>query len=349
MKQILFTAGGTGGHMIPAQAVAKELMSKDYTVHFVTDIRGSKYLDSDISQLVYNLSALGNRTLFRLPIACFQMLFLLWSMFIYFIRNRPEKVVGFGGYVSFPALLMARIFKVPYFIHEQNAVMGKVNRWFATSAHQVMTSFSETKYATRTVSCLGLPVRPELESIDSYPNTFDTLNLLVLGGSQGTSCFSTLLPKTFALLERHERKKFFITQQCRQEDIETVKQQYALLGMNCDLASFFQQMDKQYEKAHLIISRSGASTVMEAIITARPAIFVPLPGSMDDHQAANANFPTSQFASWTIQQNQLAPEKLCMMLKDFLKTHSVLVNASCAMQSIAKKGATAKIAEALCG
>jgi UDP-N-acetylglucosamine--N-acetylmuramyl-(pentapeptide) pyrophosphoryl-undecaprenol N-acetylglucosamine transferase len=167
-QKVLFVAGGTGGHMFPAAAVAAHLKGKGHAVHFITDVRGARYLTKDVSQSVYNLSVLGRRTPLRMPLVLWQMMRLTLGCFWHFVWTRPDRVVGFGGYVTYPVLWFSRLFRVPYFIHEQNSVMGKVNRWFSGDAELVMTSFPKTLHANDSAHFMGMPVRGQSRSIGIF-------------------------------------------------------------------------------------------------------------------------------------------------------------------------------------
>ncbi len=338
--------------MFPAVAVAAELAEQGDQIHFITDERGSRYLSSELSKSVFNLSVLGRRTIPRLPLAIWQMIRLTAGCLVYFIRSRPEKVIGFGGYVTYPVLLSARIFRVPYYIHEQNSVMGKVNRWLSGGATTVMTSFPHTIYANEKARMVGLPVRNEIRPIrDSlYEQPDSQFRLLILGGSQGASIFSKVVPAAFSLMPTDIRKKFLIVQQCFKEDIETVRQQYESLGINATLAPFFENIASEIAKAHLVITRSGASTVAELTTAGRPAVFVPYPAAMDDHQTSNARYVVSNQGGWLVPQQEFSPEKLVKMLTQLSQKPTVLTYAAAAIKSLGQGDATRLIAdEVSCG
>lgn len=343
--KILLAAGGTGGHMFPASAVAENLIAIGHQVHFITDVRGAQYLSRDSSQSVFNLSALGRRTLPRIPLAIWQMLCLSLSCLLYFIRNRPDRVVGFGGYVTYPVLLLSRIFRVPYYIHEQNSVMGLVNRWFAGGAAVVITSFPNTQYAGVSSKVLGIPVRGAISSVRDIPYVEPSTDfkVLVLGGSQGASIFSTVIPEAFAKLPDDLRAKFTVVQQCRKEDIQSVQQAYDKLNMRAHLASFFEDMAAELASAQLVISRSGASTMAELTIVGRPAIFVPYPGAMDDHQTGNAKYATDAHAGWLVTQPLFTADSLSATLQNLLRHPNVLTQAAAAMKALGKCSAAQDI------
>jgi UDP-N-acetylglucosamine--N-acetylmuramyl-(pentapeptide) pyrophosphoryl-undecaprenol N-acetylglucosamine transferase len=349
MSSILFAAGGTGGHMFPAAAVAENLSQKGFQIHFITDLRGAQYLPENYSISAFNLSRLGRRTFLTLPLAIWQMLVLTLACFRYFIRSRPDRVIGFGGYVTYPVLLCSRIFRVPYFIHEQNSVMGMVNRWFSKGATRVMTSFPNTLHADNTAHYMGLPVRKDLLLIRELPYDppGDTFKILVLGGSQGASVFSRVVPEALAQLSPDVRKKMVVVQQCRLEDIEDVQKQYHKLGINARLAPFFDRMAVEFAHTHLVITRSGASTMAELKIAGRPGIFVPYPAAMDDHQTSNATDVVAHKAGWLMPQSEFTAEGLAAKIQNFVDDPSVLIQAAAAMKALGKCNATEDISQLL--
>jgi UDP-N-acetylglucosamine--N-acetylmuramyl-(pentapeptide) pyrophosphoryl-undecaprenol N-acetylglucosamine transferase len=346
VSRVLFAAGGTGGHMFPAVAVAEQLKTLGHQVHFITDTRGARYLPEDFPKSAFNLSRLGSRTLLTLPIAAWQMVVLTLACFSYFIRSRPDRVIGFGGYVTYPVLLCSRLFRVPYFIHEQNSVMGLVNRWFTGRAHIVMTSFPITLHANENAVFIGLPVRKDLLNVRDKPYEEPTgeFRLLVLGGSQGASIFSNVIPSSMVLLSPEVRRQMVIVQQCRPEDLDHVKQQYNQLGIKARLAPFFDQMATELAQTHLVISRSGASTMGELTVAGRPGIFVPYPQAMDDHQTGNAAYAVSCGGGWLLPQKDLTPERLAELITSLHENPSRLSKAAVAIRALGKCNAAEDIA-----
>lgn len=347
MSQILIAAGGTGGHMFPAISVADHLSAQGQDVAFITDQRGEQYLKPEHQRSAYNLSALGWRRWWSIPYVCWQMTLLGVCVFFYFLFSRPDRVIGFGGYASYPVLWMARLFRVPYFIHEQNSVMGIVNRKFAASACKVMTSFPHTIYANDKVVCTGLPVRKDILQVReiAYVLSKESFHILVLGGSQGAGIFSEILPKALALLPKDILAKLCLVQHCRAEDIKKVEKQYLALGVKAQLVPFIDHIAEELSHAHLVISRAGASTVAELTVTGRPALLVPYPHAMDDHQTGNAFYVSSHQSGWLVKQSEFTPERVASFLTALIANPTTLVRAATAMKSLGQSNAVEEIAK----
>ena len=221
------------------------------------------------------------------------------------IRLRPALVVGFGGYASVPTVYAAQRAGLPTLLHEQNAVLGRANRMLAAQARAVATSFPETAALGKATPRLtGNPVRPAIAALGEqpYPAMDGTLRLLVLGGSQGARVFARLIPAALAALAAERRRQIAIAQQCRPEDLEQVRSAYAALGQPAELADFFTDVAERLAIAHLVISRSGASTVAELAAAGRPAILLPYPHATDDHQTANATAFAGAGAGWLMPE-----------------------------------------------
>lgn len=350
MSKILLAAGGTGGHMFPAISVSEQLQARAHEVYFVTDERGAKYLPEECSKSVYNLSRLGNRTLVSMPLAIWQMFVVIVSCFFLFLFSRPARVVGFGGYVTYPVLLMARIFMVPYYIHEQNSVMGNVNRWFLKGAKGVMTSFPDTLYANDAALYTGLPVRKDLLVVRESPPYLppvSNFNLLVLGGSQGASVFSNVVPQALNLLPKELKQQLSVVQQCRPNDLDAVQEMYREMNVRARLAPFFDRMAIELSHAHLVICRSGASTVAELGIIGRPAIFVPYPAAMDDHQVGNASYAVSQGGGWMMLEKDFTPEALAKLLQELWHAPALLEQSARMMRALGKCSAAEEISQVI--
>jgi UDP-N-acetylglucosamine--N-acetylmuramyl-(pentapeptide) pyrophosphoryl-undecaprenol N-acetylglucosamine transferase len=294
-KHFLLAAGGTGGHMIPAHALAGELMRRGHRVALVTDARGAKIpgLFDGVDVHVLPAGRLGGgllgwvkaaRGIWRGRQAAKEL-----------IRDfEPAVAVGFGGYPALPTLLAALSLKVPTALHEQNAVLGRVNRLLARRVKALATAYHEVDRVPRGIEpvVVGNPVREEILALRDQPYpplTEDGIfRLLVTGGSQGASVLSTVVPDALGLLPLSLRQRLQVTQQCRAEDIEQVRARYAELDIPADCATYLADLPERLGWAHLFIGRSGASTIAELTAAGRPAILVPLPSAMDDHQTANA-------------------------------------------------------------
>ncbi len=319
---ILLAAGGTGGHLFPAEALANVLVARGFRVDLVTDHRVSAYLGRFPAGEVHVVPADTLRgsnplrlllTLLRLGIGTLRSLFLL-------LKLRPKAVVGFGGYPTLPPMFAARLLFIPTVIHDANAVMGRANRLIAkfssaiaTGYPRVVDSSLETK-ATHT----GNPIRPAVAAAAAaeYPllDATSPLRLVVFGGSQGARVMSEIVPVATAKLDETLRARLDVVQQCREEDLAEVQGAYRQSGIKVELAPFFSDLPARIAAAHLVIGRSGAGTVSELAVIGRPSILVPLPGAIDQDQLANARSLASVGGALLIPQPEFTPERLASEL-----------------------------------
>ncbi len=296
-RHYVLAAGGTGGHLIPAFALAIELERRGHHVALITDSRGAKLPGKPDSLVAHVLPAgrLGKNPL-HWPRGIERILEGRRMALRLFESFQPSCVIGFGGYPAFPALLAASSAKIPSVVHEQNAVLGRVNRFLAGRVDAIATSYRETerldaKFADK-VHLVGNPVRAEVLALRDHPFppfTVDgLLRVLVTGGSQGARILSEVIPHALAMLQENLRARLQVTQQCRAEDIERVRGVYQGYGIPAELGTYFEDMASRLSDTHLFIGRSGASTVAELTVVGRPAILIPLPIATDDHQTSNA-------------------------------------------------------------
>lgn len=290
---VILSAGGTGGHMFPAFALARALLVRNIPVQLVTDARGAKYRDQypDIPFHVVRAETLRAGIVSKIRLG-FDLLAGTGQAIMLLRKLKPRAVVGFGGYPSFPAVIAAQVLRIPTLIHEQNAVLGRANKLVAGGAKRIALSLPDmdsipASWAAKTV-VTGNPVRADIAAIAPYSTPTDTFRLLVLGGSQGAKVFSSMIPEAVGRLPAHLRSRISIVQQCRAADIGMAKHAYDVLGLNVRLESFITDVPAQLEACHLIIARSGASTVTEVAVAGRPAIFVPYPHHKDQQQRVNA-------------------------------------------------------------
>jgi UDP-N-acetylglucosamine--N-acetylmuramyl-(pentapeptide) pyrophosphoryl-undecaprenol N-acetylglucosamine transferase len=295
-RHYVLAAGGTGGHMMPAHAVAQELMARGHRVALVTDERGAKIpgLFEDVQTHMLPAGRMeggvgGWMKGFRQILEGRKMARELYQSF------EPAAVVGFGGYPALPALLGAFAERIPTIIHEQNAVLGRVNRFVAGKVAAIATAYPDVKrlkarHKDKTY-LVGNPVREavlELRDEEFPPFTDESvLRLLVTGGSQGASILSQVVPESLGVLPISLRRRLQVTQQCRPEDIEPVRRLYADMEIPADLSTYIEDMPEKLGWSHLVIARAGASTIAELTAAGRPAILIPLPSAMDDHQTYN--------------------------------------------------------------
>ncbi len=347
---VLLAAGGTGGHMFPAEALAGALLGRGYRVGLVTDKRGRGFGERLPAVEVHRISAgaLAGGGLVRRAQG-------VLSLSLGFLQARglirrlaPRIAVGFGGYASVPTILAAQRSGIATLLHEQNAVLGRANRLLASRARMVATSFTETRALGSTPARFtGNPVRATIAALGErpYPETGDPLNILVLGGSQGARIFGRLVPAAIGLLAPALRQRLSIAQQCRPEDLEQARASYAALDLKVELAPFFENMAEQLGRAHLVISRSGASTVAELAAAGRPAILVPYPHATDDHQTANAIGFCGAGAGWLMPEASVSPEMIAERLRSLLAYPAGLNQRAATARQAGRRDATLRLAD----
>jgi UDP-N-acetylglucosamine--N-acetylmuramyl-(pentapeptide) pyrophosphoryl-undecaprenol N-acetylglucosamine transferase len=354
-RPIALAAGGTGGHMFPAEALAQELLARGHTVVLVTDRRGGAFGDRLAAVAVYRVYAagvLGKTTLERvkaLLLLSIGVVQALWLM----LRLKPAVVVGFGGYPSVPALLVAGRIKLPTVLHEQNAVLGRANRLLAPRAKKLAVAFADTQ-AVRDADRAklvhtGNPVRSAVIALHGRayvePQPGGMLRLLITGGSQGARVFADIVPSAIASLPTEMRARLEVDHQCRPEDIERTALSYSTSGVRYEVAAFFNDMPTRLTRAHLAICRAGASTIAELTVAGLPAILVPLPSAADDHQTANARFCETAGAAWLVPQSEFTPPALARRLFELLRNPERLAAAARAAQAAAVPDAARRLAD----
>ncbi len=351
-KNIVISAGGTGGHMFPAEALALDLINRGYHVTLITDKRGAKYKDFANGIPVHVIQAAGLhsgviskvKTVLSLGIGYLQASKLLKKI-------KPNVVVGFGGYPAFPAVYAATKKKIPTIIHEQNAILGRANAFLAPKVDRIAIAWPqidgiENADIMRSV-VTGNPVRPDISALYAkpYPNLEQDglLKILVMGGSMGARVFSQVLPEMVAMLPAAQQSRLLIVQQCRKEDIEDVQKAYVESNIQFELKTFFDDVPSQLEKCHLFIGRSGASTVSEVATAGRPAIFVPYPHHADQQQKRNANAVFDAGGAWVMTEEGFTANALLARIETFLQNPEALFNAAENARSCGKPDAARKL------
>lgn len=353
MTTIVLSAGGTGGHLFPAQALAGELVRRGRRVVVMTDRRGRNYdsafPDAKIEQVP---SASFAGTPAERLLAPFRILAGMLVGVVKLTRIRPAAVVGFGGYPSLPVMVAAGIGSYPTIIHEQNAVLGRVNRRLAARARAVAASLPLAGFKAKDPARLvytGNPVRPEAAKLSSMgyvpPTAEGEVRLLVFGGSQGARALSELVPAAIVRLPPGLRRRLHVTQQCRTEDIQRVRATYGAIDVKAELRTFFDDMPQRMAAVHLVVARSGASTVSELTAIGRPAILIPFPFATDDHQTANAAVLEQAGAAWVVQQRDLSEQKLAKMLEEILGDGAGLARRAEAAHALGRPDATQRLAD----
>jgi len=350
---IVLAAGGTGGHMFPAEALAGALVARGHDVALITDRRGQAIALPGVDLAVHRVRAAamtGASVPAKLK-AGLQLLIGTAQAWWLLRRLKPIAVVGFGGYPSVPAVLAAHRLGLPVILHEQNAVLGRANQMLTPYARRIATCFAEVEGVAAAdrgkIVMTGNPVRPAIAALAQTPyptpEADSSVNLLITGGSLGASLFSRVIPAAIALLPDGLRRRLSIVQQARADDIEGVRAAYAALGMAPVLSSFFADMPARLAAAHLVIGRAGASTVAETAVAARPAILVPLAIHRDDHQTKNARALEAAGAALVMPEAAFTPEALAARLQPLLSLPDKLA----AMAAGARQAATLDAAERL--
>lgn len=351
---ILLAAGGTGGHMFPAEALARELLARGRTVALVTDRRGGAFGDALPGVQVFRIRAAAPsgslagkiRAVAELALGTLQARRLMAGL-------RPAAVVGFGGYPSVPALIAARRAGFATVLHEQNAVLGRANRLLAGGARALATSFPRVAMVKPAdagkISRTGNPVRPAVIAVRARPfpdpEADGTARLLVTGGSQGAGVFASVVPEALGLLPPGLRGRVRLALQARPEDVEAARAALERAGVQAEVASFFTDMPERLSACHLAITRAGASTVAELTVAGRPAILVPYPHAMDDHQTANAQAVADAGGAWVMPQASLTAASLASRLEALLTMPALLTKAAAAARNWGAPDASARLAD----
>ena len=360
-KRVLLAAGGTGGHLFPAFALTEELKRRDVEVHIVTDERVDVMAGNspaDEMHVVPSATMKGKN-----PIALMKTALTLGRGVMAARRLlkkiNPDFVLGFGGYPTFPPLIAAGQLEIKTGLHDQNAVMGRANKMLAKRVDVIGTSFPDVKYlpegAKNKVRLTGNPVRDKVLAVQdiAYPaldasalaEGAQKFKILIFGGSQGARFFSDFFPAAFAELEGEVRSKLSIVQQCRTEDLDRVSALYEYSGIEAKCEAFFDDLPREMSQSHLVISRSGASTVAELAVCGRPAIMVPLPHALDNDQLLNAKMLENAGAGWILEQKNITMTGFHKQLLGFLDDPQSLKNAANAAKSVGNADAVVKLAD----
>jgi UDP-N-acetylglucosamine--N-acetylmuramyl-(pentapeptide) pyrophosphoryl-undecaprenol N-acetylglucosamine transferase len=353
-RHYVLAAGGTGGHMVPAHAVAQELMARGHRVALVTDERGTQYpgLFEDVQTHVLPAGRMAGGVKgwiagLKQILEGRRMARQLYDSF------EPSAVVGFGGYPALPALLGAFAEKIPAIVHEQNAVLGRVNRLVAGKVAAIATAYPDVlrlkdRFAGKTY-LVGNPVREAVLALREEPfpvfSDESVLRILVTGGSQGATILSQVVPEGLGMLPISLRRRLQVTQQCRPEDIEQVRATYAEMEIPADLSTYIEDMPEKLGWAHLVIARAGASTISELTAAGRPAILIPLPSAMDNHQAYNVREMVAAGGARAIDQSRFTAAELAKQMQKLAMEPGALVNAADRAKSCGRPDAAKDLAD----
>jgi len=356
---VVLATGGTGGHVFPAEALAGKLSERGFRLALVTDRRGGVFsgvLGGLETHRIRAGGVAGKRLVAllqsgsELAIGLFQARALLKEL-------RPQAVVGFGGYASVPTMLAACFGGYATAIHEQNAVLGRANRMLAPRVRRIATCFDQVEGlpdgTADKVTRTGMPVRPAVIACREtpYPELDDSgpLNLMVVGGSQGARVLSDVVPAAIGGMQEALRKRLRITQQGRPEDLDRVRTAYADLGVAADLDSFFADLPERIAAAHLVIGRAGASTVAELTAIGRPAILVPYPHAVDDHQSGNAHAIDEAGGGWLMNEDVFTADALTKRLESLFGLPAVLQRTAANARAAGRPKAAEALAELVGG
>lgn len=358
VRPIVIAAGGTGGHLFPAEALAAELLRRGERVALMTDARSAAYESAAFAaaeRFVLSGAGLSGRGLRGAAKGMVALIAGTAQARRHLAALQPAAVVGFGGYPSFPPLAAARLMaatrRPAIVLHEQNAVLGRANRLMARVADLLALSFAGTTAVPNgtTTAVVGNPVRPALAALagQPYPTPPENgaLRLLVTGGSQGARVFADVVPPAIALLPEGIRARLLVTQQCRAEDLARTEAAYRASGVVADLAPFFPDIAGRLGTAHLVIARAGASTIAELECAGRPAVLVPLPSAIDDHQNANARALAEADAAWIYPQPAFTAAALSERLAALFSVPARLAAAAAAATALARPHAARDLAD----
>lgn len=352
---VVLATGGTGGHVFPAEALAEELQARGRRLALITDRRGGAFGGRLGSLDTHRIRASGLagkglsgkiRGGFDLAFGTLQARRLLG-------RLDPAVVVGFGGYASVPTMLAATMAGTRTLLHEQNAVLGRANRLLCGRVDTLATSFARQEGLPDTVGTelvhTGLPVRPGIlaarETGYDPPRADGPLRLLVLGGSQGARVFSTVIPAMALLLPEPLKPRLEIVQQCRPEDVQTTTAAFAEAGVQAEIAPFFDDVPRRLARCHLLIARAGASTIAEMTCVGRPALLVPYPHAIDDHQTRNAHALDEAGGGWLTPEAHFTPEALADRLIDLATMPETLRQAARCAGAVGRPDAARRLAD----
>jgi UDP-N-acetylglucosamine--N-acetylmuramyl-(pentapeptide) pyrophosphoryl-undecaprenol N-acetylglucosamine transferase len=351
--RVLLAAGGTGGHLFPAEALANALKRLGVEVALATDRRAGALAGSFPADEVIEIASATPSG--RSPPQIAKAALLLGYGFLQasraLRRRRPAAVVGFGGYPTVPPVMAAAMLRIPTIIHEQNGVMGRANRFLAGRVSAIATGFGEVGGIPATsarVVHTGNPVRPAVIAAAETPFPAalhgGKLRLLVFGGSQGARVMSDIVPAAIERLPKEALPRLVVTHQAREEDALRVMTAYARSVGHAEVQPFFKDLPKRIAESHLVIARSGASTVAELAVIGRPAILVPLPGALDQDQAANARSLADIGAATVIPQAEFTPERLAAEIMARIENPDLLTRAADAAKSAGIADAAERLA-----
>jgi UDP-N-acetylglucosamine--N-acetylmuramyl-(pentapeptide) pyrophosphoryl-undecaprenol N-acetylglucosamine transferase len=352
---IMLAAGGTGGHLFPAFALAEELQRRGVAVDLITDMRGDRYGSGFPARQIYQVPAATIAGKNPVALAKTALALARGTKAAHAIlgRVKPSAVIGFGGYPTYPPLVAARLRGIPTAVHEQNAVLGRANKLLAKQVTAIATSFERVKFLDGALAAksvlTGNPVRQVVVDAAAKPfaapGPADEFRIVVFGGSQGARFFSDAVPPALALLSDAEKRRLSVVQQAREEDLARTREAYAAHGIAATVEPFFKDLPARMADAHLIIARAGASTVAEVTVIGRPSILVPLPHSLDNDQLNNARRLEASGGGWCIEQRDLTNDRLATEVEARMADPGMLAAAAIAAKKAGRPDAVRRLAD----
>lgn len=357
--QVVLAAGGTGGHLFPAEALAGVLLRRGCKVDLITDRRGQSFSERLPQVTVHMVTSggLAGKGALQKAKGALQLLRGLMQCRALMRRLNPHVAVGFGGYASIPPILAAQQCEIRTVLHEQNAVAGRANRFLAKRASKIAVSFEKVKMLEKVpaskLALTGNPVRPAIARIGELPyrapRGAEEIRLLAFGGSQGARVFSEQIPAAITLLSAQVRDRLRIVQQCRAEDLDKAESVYRNVGLKVELKPFFDDMPARLSAAHLVICRAGASSIAELTAAGRPGLIVPLPNSIDDHQVANARAIEALGGGWVLLQSNFAPAAIAERLTTIFAQPERLEQVAEIARALGNRDAAERLADVVTG
>lgn len=352
---VVLSAGGSGGHVYPAEALAVELNKRGCRLALVTDSRGSN-LGGRLGELETHRirsGGIAGKGLITRILNIFEILIGILQSCRLLGRLSPSVVVGFGGYASLPMMLAAIFSSTATAIHEQNALLGRANRLLSRKVQKIAASYKKMQHIPRYVQAnviyTGMPVRGQVRALRDTPypelSERDIIELLVFGGSQGASIFSRVVPEAIRKLDHKLYSRLNVTQQCRVEDYTHLRSKYDEIGIKAEISTFFEDLPQRMANAHLVVCRAGASAIAELTTIGRPAILVPYPHAIDDHQSSNAHTLDEVGGGWLIPDEAFNADSLSHRLEMLFKMPRSLQNAAGAAKRAGEADATNNLAE----
>jgi UDP-N-acetylglucosamine--N-acetylmuramyl-(pentapeptide) pyrophosphoryl-undecaprenol N-acetylglucosamine transferase len=352
---VMIAAGGTGGHLFPAEALAGALAKRGIAIELATDRRAAPYARKFPARAIHVLPAETMRG--RNPLSLLRSGLVLGfgtlEALVLMLRRRPRAVVGFGGYPTLPPLLAASLMRRPTVIHESNAVMGRANRWLAGRVSAVAMGHSglladDDRLARRSTH-VGNPVRPAVAEAAARPFAApaagEPFRILVFGGSQGARVMSEVVPAAIDRLAPAARARVRVTQQCREEDLDSVRDIYRRLDVPAELGRFFPDLPARIADSHLVIARAGASTVAEIAAIGRPAVLVPLPHAIDQDQLANASALAAAGGALLIREDEFSPDRLATEIGRLIEKPATLAIMAASARRVGRLDAAERLAD----